>query len=127
MKTLLTQVILTIFILGITTELVNARSYFDNKPKTKSKCNTKTINKIDDISTLNNTMEFAAWNYIEFESELPVTCLEEINITERISWLFPEYEKELDVPDYKDTKDIIPYWMIIEQEAELEVLDLVIK
>ena len=62
-----------------------------------------------------------------FETELPVTDLNEINITNKVSWMFTDYEMELKVTDYKKTEEIFPYWMIIEKEPELEVLDLTLK
>ena len=126
MKTILTHFIILIFVFGFMPIQSNADS--DNKPKKrKCKCTIKKIDRINDISTLNNTVEFSSWYYVEFERELPVTDLSEIKIIDRVLWMFPEKECELKVSDFQPTEQVVPFWIIIEKETELEVSDLAIK
>ena len=125
MKAILTHLILLIFVFGFMPIISNAYSDNDNKPKKrKCKCTINKIDKINNISTLNNTIEFSSWYYIEFERELPVTDLSEIEIIDRVSWMFPEKEYELKVTDFQPTEQVIPVWFINEKEPELEVMNL---
>ena len=127
MKTKLYSIILTTIILGIASELTTASVYEDNKPKKKKKNSSKMVDSSLNINAKCNIEDYTNWNAIEFEQELDVTDLKDINISEKISWMLPEYEKELRVTNYRKTEDVFPYWIMIEDEPELKVLDLVLK
>lgn len=113
--------------LGLAAELSMANDYSDNKPKRKAKNTSKIIDSCGNIYNALSGSGYANWNIMEIEKELEVTDLGEMNINNKIAWMFPEYEKALEVVDYRKSEDIFPYWIIIENEPELEIINLVFK
>ena len=57
--------------------------------------------------------------FVENENELAVSFVDVI-----LEWYIIEAEVVLGVEDFISTEEVIPFWMIIEEEPELEVLEL---
>ena len=97
--------------------------YSDHKPKCKKESALAVKGKVKNIKPLCPSMKYSCWYYVEFEKELPVCDL--CDIESKVPWMFPEKEEELEVKDLMIAEQIVPYWMIIEKEDELEVTNLV--